>query len=245
MDKVIYTAMNGASHTLEQQANTANNLANASTTGFKAQLNTFRAVPVVGDGYATRTYVVDSTAGSDLTGGGLQQTGRALDIAVNGDGWLAVQAPDGTESYTRAGDLKINENGVLQTQSGHNVLGDTGPITVEPQSTVTIASDGTVSSISLNGTPNAVNIIGRLKLVNPPPNTMVRGDDGLFRQADGVDADADANVTVSPGMLESSNVNPVEAMVNMINLSRQFDLHMKMLSTVESNETKATSIMTL
>lgn len=245
MDKVIYTAMNGASHTLEQQANVSNNLANASTTGFKAQLNTFRAVPVVGEGFATRTYVVDSTAGSDFTGGALQHTGRALDVAVNGSGWLAVQAPDGTESYTRAGDLKINENGLLQTQSGHNVLGDTGPITIQPQTSVTIASDGTVSSISLNGTPNAVETVGRLKLVNPPPNMLVRGDDGLYRQVDGVDADADVNVTLSTGMLESSNVNPIESMVSMINLSRQFELHMRMLSTVESNETKATSIMTL
>jgi flagellar basal-body rod protein FlgF len=230
---------------LEQQANAANNLANASTTGFKAQFNTFRSVPIVGDGLATRTLSVSSTPGSDMTNGALQQTGRNLDIAINGDGWLAVQAPDGTESYTRSGDLKINENGVLQTQSGHNVLGDTGPITVEPQSTVTIASDGMVSTVSLNGTPNNTNIVGRLKLVNPPPNTLVRGDDGLFRQADGVDADADVNVTVTPGMLESSNVNPIESMVQMINLSRQFELHMKMLTTVESNETKATSIMTL
>ena len=245
MDKVIYTAMNGASNALEQQANASNNLANASTTGFKAQLNTFRSVPIVGDGLATRTLSVASTPGSDMTNGALQQTGRNLDIAINGDGWLAVQAPDGTESYTRSGDLKINENGVLQTQSGHNVLGDTGPITVEPQSTVTIASDGTVSTVSLDGTPNNTNIVGRLKLVNPPPNTLVRGDDGLFRQADGADADADVNVTVTPGMLESSNVNPIQSMVEMINLSRQFELHMKMLTTVESNETKATSIMTL
>jgi flagellar basal-body rod protein FlgF len=160
MDKIIYTAMGGASHTLEQQANASNNLANASTTGFKAQLNTFRAVPLVGEGMATRTYVVDSTAGTDFTGGAMQQTGRSLDIAINGDGWLAVQAADGTESYTRAGDLKINENGLLQTQSGHNVLGDTGPITIQPQTNITIASDGTVSSISLNGTPNAVETVG-------------------------------------------------------------------------------------
>jgi flagellar basal-body rod protein FlgF len=245
MDKIIYTAMGGASHTLEQQANASNNLANASTTGFKAQLNTFRAVPLVGEGMATRTYVVDSTAGTDFTGGAMQQTGRSLDVAINGDGWLAVQAADGTESYTRAGDLKINENGLLQTQSGHNVLGDTGPITIQPQTNITIASDGTVSSISLNGTPNAVETVGRLKMVNPPANSLVRGDDGLFRQVDGTDADADANVRLTPGMLEASNVNPIESMVSMINLSRQFELHMKMLSTVESNETKATSIMTL
>jgi flagellar basal-body rod protein FlgF len=245
MDKVIYTAMSGASHTLERQATEASNLANTSTTGFRAQLNTFRAVPIVGEGMATRTFVVDSTAGSDFTGGALQQTGRNLDIAVKGDGWIAVQAADGTEAYTRAGDLKINENGLLQTQSGRNVLGDTGPITIPPQSNITIAGDGTVSSVPEDGVPNAVEIVGRLKLVNPPTNTLVRGDDGLFRQTDGTDADADVNVSVAPGMLEASNVNPIDSMVNMINLSRQFDLHTKMMTTVESNETKATSILTL
>jgi flagellar basal-body rod protein FlgF len=245
MDKIIYTAMSGASRTMEEQANVASNLANASTTGFRAQLNTFRSVPIVGGGMPTRTFVVDSTSGSDFTGGALQQTGRPLDVAVNGGGWLAVQAADGTESYTRAGDLKINENGLLQTQSGHNVLGDTGPITIPPQSTITIANDGTVSSVSQNGVPNAVEIVGRLKLVNPPNNALVRGDDGLFRQADGADAAADVNVTLAPGMLESSNVNPIESMVSMINLARQFDLHMKVLTTVESDETKATGILTL
>lgn len=245
MDKVIYTAMNGASNVLEQQATASNNLANSSSTGFRAQLNTFRSVPVVGDGLATRTYSVASTPGADMTAGALQQTGRNLDIAINGDGWLAVQAHDGTEAYTRAGDLKINENGLLQTQSGYNVLCDTGPITIEPQSTITIASDGTVSSISFNGKPNNTNIVGHLKLVNPPPNTLVRGDDSLFRQADGADADADVNVTVTSGMLESSNVNPIKSMVEIISLSNRFALNMKMLTTVESNESKATSLITL
>jgi flagellar basal-body rod protein FlgF len=243
MDKLIYTAMSGAKHTMEQQANAANNLANVSTVGFKAQLNTFRAVPIVGDGLATRAFVVDSTAGNDFSAGPQQQTGRALDIAVQGAGWIAVEAADGSEGYSRAGNLKINENGVLQTHDGRNVVGDGGPISVPPDNTVAIAKDGTISSIPTTGTPNAVNIIGRIKLVNPTESTLTRGDDGLFRLGEGVEADADANVTVASGFLEGSNVNPVESMVNMITLARQFELSMKTLSTAESDAAKADSVL--
>lgn len=243
IDGLIYTAMSGAKHTLEQQANAANNLANVSTIGFKAQLNSFRAVPVVGDGLATRTFVVDSTSGSDLSAGPQQQTGRALDVSVQGDGWIAVESADGSEAYTRAGNLKINENGVLQTHDGLNIVGDGGAITVPPDNTVAIGADGTVSAIPTTGTPNAVNIVGRIKLVNPVDTAMVRGDDGLFRTADGNEADADVNVTVASGMLEGSNVNPVESMVTMINLSRQFELNMKVLTTAESDAAKADSVL--
>ncbi len=243
IDGLIYTAMSGAKHTMEQQANAANNLANVSTIGFKAQLNSFRAVPIVGDGLATRTFVVDSTSGADLSAGPQQQTGRALDVSVQGNGWIAVESADGSEAYTRAGNLKINENGVLQTHDGRNVVGDGGAITVPPDNTVAIGADGTVSSIPTTGTPNAVNIVGRIKLVNPVDTAMVRGDDGLFRTADGAEADADVNVTVASGMLEGSNVNPVESMVTMINLSRQFELNMKVLTTAESDAAKADSVL--
>ena len=245
MDKLIYTALSGAKHTLEQQANVTNNLANVSTTGFRAQLNTFRSVPIVGEGLATRTFVVDSTMGTDFTPGPLQQTGRSLDVAVQGKGWLAVEAADGTESYTRAGNLKVNENGILQTQGGLNVIGDGGPISIPPDNNIAIAKDGTVSSIPNTGAANSVNVLGRLKLVNPDESAMTRGDDGLYRMSDGTDAEADANVMLAPGMLEGSNVNPVEAMVNMINLGRQFELHMKAISTAESDANKATSILAL
>jgi flagellar basal-body rod protein FlgF len=247
MDKVIYTAMTGAEHTLSQQANAASNLANASTTGFRSQIDMFRAVPVVGGGSTlpTRTLVVDSTSGTDFTPGSLEQTGRPLDVAVQGSGWLAVQAADGTEAYTRAGDLKIDQNGILQTQAGNSVLSDTGPITVPPETAVTIAGDGTVSTVATDGVPNDVEIIGRIKLVNPDDANMVHGDDGLYRQANGANADVDENVTLAPGFIESSNVNPVESMVTMINLAQQFNLHMKLLTTVDSDESKASAILTL
>ena len=244
MDRLIYTAMTGAKQLLEQQASNAHNLANVSTTGFRAQLDAFRAVPILGEGLPTRAFVVDATTGVDFRPGPIEQTGRDLDVAVEGSGWIAVEAADGSEAYTRNGSLKVSENGVLQTQSGLNVLGDGGTIGIPPDVTVAIAKDGTVSSIPTTGRA-AVNVLGRIKLVDPAEDNLVRGNDGLFRTGDGTPADADANVTLTGGALEGSNVNVVEAMVNMIDLARQFDVQMKLLQNAESNDTKATQIQAL
>lgn len=245
MDRLIYTAMTGAKHLLEQQTTNAHNLANATTTGFKAQLDSFRAVPVISEGLPTRAFVVDATVGTDFSTGVLQATGRDLDVAIQGKGWLVVQGEDGTEKMTRHGSLKISENGVLQTQSGLQVVGEGGPITIPPEVTIAIAKDGTISTVPMGTKPNAVQIIGRLKLVNPPESNLIRGDDGLFKTKDGVVPDADAAVTVTNGSLEGSNVNVVDSMVTMINLARQFEMQMKLLSNAESNETKASQILTL
>lgn len=245
MDRLIYTAMTGAKHILEKQSNTSNNLANATTTGFRAQLDSFRAVPVVSEGLSTRAFVVDSTVGTDFTPGPMQQTGRDLDVALRGSGWIAVEMGDGTEAYTRNGSLKTNENGLLQTQNGLNVLGETGPITIPPDESVTIAKDGTVSTIPRTGAATSVNVLGRIKLVNPPEASLVRGDDGYFRTKDGKPADADATVTVVDGAVEGSNVNVVTAMVDMISLGRQFEMQMKLISSAENNANKASQILTL
>lgn len=245
MDRLIYTAMTGAKHIMEQQANTAHNLANISTNGFRAQLDTFRAVPVVSDSMGTRAYVVDSTVGSDFSQGVHQETGRALDVAVQGKGWIAVQMEDGSEAYTRQGSLKTNENGVLLTSGGQSVMGDGGPISIPPDVNVTIASDGTISSTERAGKPGQANIIGRIKLVNPPEDTLARSDDGLFRLKAGGEADTDPTVRVAGGALEGSNVNAVDAMVNMISLGRQFEMHMSLLKNAESNAAKASQIMSL
>ncbi len=245
MDRLIYTAMTGAKHILEQQATTSHNLANATTTGFRAQLDSFRAVPILGEGMPTRAFVVDATVGTDFSAGSLQNTGRELDVAIQGKGWLVVQKDDGTEAYTRHGSLKVSENGVLQTQSGLNLVGDGGPITIPPDVSIAIAKDGTVSTIPSGTKPNAVQVIGRLKMVNPPEDNLVRGDDGLFKTKDGTPADADATVSVAGGMLEGSNVNVVESMVSMINLARQFEMQMKLLTNAESNANKASQILAL
>ena len=245
MDKLIYTAMTGASHTMQQQAAVSQNLANTNTPGFRAAINTFRAVPLVGEGLATRTFVVDSTAGADFAQGVMQPTGRALDVAVNGPGWIAVQTADGAEAYTRNGSFQLTSNGVLQTRSGLNVVGESGAITIPPDTQVTIAKDGTISTVPSTNQVSSVIVIGRIKLANPAQEQLVRGNDGLFRSVDGKEADADANVTVSSGNLESSNVNAVEAMVNMITLARQFDLQMKMLTTADNNASKAGQILSV
>ncbi|MCH8619021.1 flagellar basal-body rod protein FlgF [Undibacterium sp. TS12] len=245
MDRLVYTAMTGAKHILEQQATTSHNLANVTTTGFRAQLDSFRAVPVKSDGLPTRAFVVDATVGTDFSTGAMQITGRELDVAVQGKGWLVVEKPDGSEAFTRHGSLKVSENGILQTQNGLNLVGDGGPITVPPDMAVAIAKDGTVSAIPSGPKPNAVQVIGRLKLVNPPEENLVRGDDNLFKTKDGTTVDADAAVGVSGGMLENSNVNVVESMVNMINLARSFDLQMKLLQNAENNANKAGQILSL
>ncbi|MET3130561.1 flagellar basal-body rod protein FlgF [Oxalobacteraceae bacterium GrIS 1.11] len=245
MDRLIYTASSGAKHILEQQATTANNLANATSTGFRAQLDSFRAVPVVSDGLPTRAFVVDSTVGADFSPGVIQQTGRALDVAVQNQGWIAVQAADGSEAYTRNGALKINENGMLQTTGGLMVVGETGPIAVPPEVSLAIASDGTVGTISTDTKPGPATVLGRIKLVNPPEQSLVRGDDGLFRLTDGQPADADSAVHLASGALEGSNVNPVDAMVTMISLARQFETQMSLLKNAESNAAKASQILAL
>ena len=245
MDRLIYTAMTGASHVLQQQAAVAENLANASTPGFRAALNTFRAVPLVGEGLPTRTFVVDSTAGADFTPAEFQPTGRDLDVAINGAGWIAVQSADGTEAYTRNGSFQVTSNGVLQTRSGLNVVGDGGPITIPPDTGVTFAKDGTISTVPSSGQATSVVVVGRLKLVNPPPEQLERGGDGLFRLKGSTVATADANVGIVPGSLEGSNVNTVEAMVNMISLARKFDMQMKMLQSADNNSQRASQIMSL
>ncbi|HEY0563691.1 MAG TPA: flagellar basal-body rod protein FlgF [Methylophilus sp.] len=245
MDRMIYTAMTGAKHILEQQATTAHNLANATSTGFKAQVDSFRAVPVISQGLPTRAFVVDATVGADFNSGAIQHTGRDLDVAVQGDGWLVVQRPNGSEGYTRNGALKVNENGVLQTANGLTVLGDGGPISIPPDVTIAIAKDGTISSVNNNTLPGPSNVLGRLKLVNPDQATLVRSEEGLFITNNGTTPQADANVSVVGGALESSNVNVVDTMVNMISLARQFEMQMKLVDSAENNANKASQLFNM
>ncbi|AFQ46873.1 flagellar basal-body rod protein FlgF [Burkholderia cepacia] len=249
MDRLIYTAMTGASQSLDQQAIVANNLANTSTTGFRAQLATYRAVPMnFGDGSTidpttTRTYVLASTPGADFAPGPITRTGNPLDVAVQGAGWLSVQTADGGEAYTRAGNLHVDENGQLVNASNLPVVGNGGPISVPPNAEVTIGKDGTVSALMPGDPPTAVAIVDRMKLVNPDPATLTRGNDGLFRTADGNSAEADPNVVVTPNSLEGSNVNPVTAMVAMIDNARAFQLQSKLIQTADQNEQSANQLL--
>lgn len=241
---MLYVAMAGAKQAMEQHASVANNMANVSTTGFRAQINSFQAVPVVGDEAATRAFVITTTARADFKAGPLHDTGRPLDVAVRGEGWLAVQTAEGGEAYTRAGNLQIGPEGEVTTAAGLPVLGDAGPLVVPPGSTVTIAANGLVTAqVPGNGAVGLAEV-GRLKLVKPPEGELVRGEDGLFRMADGLPpADADPAVTVAAGFLEGSNVNPVDAMVAMIAASRLMEMQMKALKTADENAQSANRLL--
>lgn len=235
MDKLLYVAMTGAKETMRAQAANSHNLANASTTGFRADLSAFQSRAVAGAGYASRSYATNSTTGTDTTFGAMQSTGRDLDVAIQGQGFLAVQGRDGLEAYTRAGDLRVDANGVLTTGAGHVVMGADGPMTIPPYSSITVGADGTVSVVPLGQTATTLSTVGRIKLVNPDANTLARGEDGLFRSPDAAPIPADATVRVSNGVLESSNVNIADAMVTMIQLARHFDLQVKAMRTAEDN----------
>jgi len=239
MDRMIYLSMSGAKATMQRQDTLANNLANVSTPGFRAELQAFRAVPVQGSGASTRVYSLETTTGYDSTPGAITATGRNLDVAARGNAWLTVQALDGTEAYTRGGSLEVSSDGTLTTRSGLPVMGDGGPLQVPPNSAVSIGADGTVSAKSADGKNTA---IGKLKLVTPDA-PLNRGEDGLFRGASG-DLSADDTARVQDGALEGSNVSAVESMVAMIAAARQFEAQMKMISTAEANEKSASQLLT-
>ncbi len=242
MDRMIYIAMTGARQVMEQQATASHNLANLNTTGFRAQMDSFRAVPVQGPSLPTRAFVLDATTGADFSQGVVQHTGNPLDVAVKGRGWIAMQAPDGREVYTRNGGLQVSDSGLLTGERGLAVAGDGGPISLPLGGRAMVAADGTVSTMDARGLST---VVGRIRLVNPSENELVRGDDGLFRTASGQPAEADARVALAPGALEGSNVNAVEAMVGMIALGRSFELQMNLLKSAESNEAKASQILSM
>jgi flagellar basal-body rod protein FlgF len=243
MDRLLYIAMSGAKETMRAQAANNHNLANASTTGFRGDLAAFQSQAVSGSGYASRVYATHAVTGWDDTVGAHAVTGRDLDVAIQGDGFIAVQAPDGREAYTRAGDLRIDPSGLLMTATGHPVLSDGGPLTIPPHSSLTIAKDGTVSLVPLGQGPQTTATVGRIKLVNPDKTQIERTADGLFRQRNGVDAEADAAVRITAGALESSNVNIANAMVQMIELARRFEMQVKTMRNAEDNSAAATRLL--
>ncbi len=247
MDRILFTAAGGASRTLEHQAVVSHNLANASTAGFRAQLAHYRAVPIVGPGLPTRVASVTATPGSDFTAGPLQTTGRDLDIAIDGEGFLAVRAADGSTAFTRAGGLQIGADGQLLSPQGHPVLSDADqPLTVPAAARLTVGSDGTLYALGAGDAAGAQVALGRLKLVAPETAGLARGGDGLFRRT-GDDADAPLapapQVRVLAGVLEGSNVNPIDAMVNLIDNGRRFDMQMKVVQHADTNADRANRLL--
>ncbi|MEE1920370.1 flagellar basal body rod protein FlgF [Pseudomonas sp. 148P] len=236
MDKMLYVAMTGASQNALAQKAHANNLANISTSGFQRDLEQARSMPVFGDSFPARAYAMTERPATDFTPGALQETGRDLDIAVGGDGFIAVQAPDGSEAYVRTASLNIDAVGVLRAGNGMPVMGNGGPIAVPPEQKIEVGQDGTITIRAMGEGPRVMAEVDRIKLVNPDLKTMTKGLDGLIHTKTGQPAAADANVQVVSGFLEASNVNAVEEMTSVLALARQFELHVKMMNTAKEGD---------
>ncbi|MCG8072773.1 MAG: flagellar basal body rod protein FlgF, partial [Candidatus Thiodiazotropha taylori] len=198
-----------------------------------------------GPGYPTRVYALDERPDVNFDKGSLQTTGNPLDVAINGEGYFAVQAPDGSEAYTRRGDLKVDANGLVTNGEGLPVIGNGGPLALPPMERLEIAPDGTITILPEGATPDALAIVDRIKMVNPPRDALHKGEDGLLRMKAGGEADADAATQLVSGSIESSNVNVADALVNMIELSRKFELQVKMMKNAEEMDKASASLMNM
>ncbi|MCI0992937.1 flagellar basal body rod protein FlgF [Pseudomonas corrugata] len=236
MDKYLYVAMTGASQNALAQRAHANNLANISTNGFQKDLEQARSMPVFGDSFPARAFAMSERPATDFTPGALVETGRDLDVAVSGPGWMAVQNPDGGESYVRTGSLNVDALGVLRAGNGMPVMGNGGPIAVPPEQKIEIGQDGTISIRAMGEGPRVMAEVDRIKLVNPDLKNMTKGLDGSIRTKDGQSAPVDANVQLVSGFQEASNVNAVDEMTSVLALAKQFELHVKMMNTAKEGD---------
>jgi len=244
MDKVLYVAMTGARENMFAQQVHANNLANATTTGFKADLEQARAMRVIGEGIPSRVYSMSERPATNTDTGTLISTGRNLDIAVQGDNWIAVRASDGSERYTRSGELNINTAGQLITGSGIPVIGNAGaPVVVPPAEQVTIGNDGSVTIRPLGSPADELVLIDQIKIVSDSDRVLWKGDDGLMRTDNLAPLPASQNAQLRSGYLESSNVNAVAELTSMISLSRQFEMQVKIMSNADENAQTASRIL--
>lgn len=244
MDRAIYTSMTGAKHNAIAQTVHANNLANVSTEGFRRDYVAARSMGVYyGEGLPTRVHALAERPATDFTIGALRETGRDLDVAVRGEGWIAVRAPDGREAYTRAGNLQITPAGQLMTGNGLPVIGNRGPIAIPQFAKVEIGSDGTVTVRPLGQGPESLADIDRIRLVNPPQADLVKLEDGLIVYRGGPRAPVDPNVRLASGFLEGSNVNSVEALTEMLSLARQYEMQVKLIKTVDDNTEAAARLL--
>lgn len=245
MDKALYIAMTGAKHNMRSQTVHSNNLANVNTTGFKSDFAQARSMPVYyGEGLPTRAYALSENPATNFNSGASVETGRDLDIMVERDGFIAVQAPNGQEAFTRAGSLYVDSVGILRNGSGLPVIGNGGPIAIPAAAKIDIAMDGTISIVPLGEEDQALAQVDRIKLVNPPLEDMYKGEDGLFRpaNADG-EVPADANVRLVSGFLEASNVNAVNEMTSVMSLARQYEMQVKIMKTAEQNSESSARLL--
>ena len=245
MDRMIYLAMSAAKQMLNAQAVATHNLANASTTGFKADFEAIRAMPLYGPGYASRVYAMTERPGTNFAPGSIETTGNELDVAVDGEGFIAVITPNGTEAYTRAGDLRLTVNGQLQTATGLSVLGNGGPIALPQSEAIVIGLDGTISVRPLGQEANTLAQVDRIKLVKPDLDQLIKGDDGLFRLPDGVTAPPDGSLRLLKGAVEQSNVNAVAQMINLITNARQYEMAVKAMNSAQQMDAAGARLLNL
>jgi len=243
MDRLVYTALSGLRSQLSAQASIANNIANASTIGYRADRVTFDRMVLDGSPLDTRTLASGEVTDADRRAGTIVQTGRPLDVAVNGESWIAVQASDGTEAYTRRGDLNVAPSGVLETGDGFPVMGSGGPITVPPTSSISIAADGTISIVPQGGDPNQPQVLDQIKLVSTQGSNTVKGLDNLLHVKGGGALPQDLDGKVESGALEQSNVNLTEALVDMIENQRSYEVQANLLKEAKSMDESAASLM--
>jgi len=246
MDKGVFIAMTTGQQNMDAMAIRSNNLANANTAGFNSDFAQARSMGVYyGDGHMTRSYALTESPGTNLARGSLIETGRDLDVAIEGDGWIAVQAEDGTEAYTRAGNLKVDPLGQLLSGNNLPILGNGGPIAIPPADKISIGADGTITIIPQGQQATVLTTVDRIRLVKPDETQLYKGADGLLRKKDGEPEAADASLRLQSGFLESSNINAVDELVSIMELSRQFEMNVKLMQTFQENSAASARLLQL
>lgn len=246
MDRMLYVAMSGAKEVMLSQANNSNNLANANTDGFKQDFNIFRAQHMQGPGWNSRAYSMDERPATDFTAGAIKVTGNDLDLVTKADGYLAVQTPAGDEGFIRSASLVVREDGSLVDVEGNPILNEGGaPVNIPPHKSIAFGNDGTISIVPADAEGNQMVVLDQLRLVKPDHKDLEKGLDGFIRQKPGLAVPEQANVQLISGALESSNVNTAEALVNMIELSRKYEMQIKMMTTTKTHAQKSDTLLSL
>ncbi|MFN3388309.1 MAG: flagellar basal body rod protein FlgF [Allosphingosinicella sp.] len=245
MDRLVHTSLSALRGAMARQTATANNLANANTTGFRAEISSAQSLWLRGAGFEARAQSSQEVLAADMQQGAVSETGRDLDIALEGDALLAVQARNGDEAYTRRGDLKLTDSGLMTTGDGHPVLGEGGPITLPPVDSMRIDRDGAIWIVPAGGDPNVSQQVDRLKLATPAGSQVLKGTDGLFRVPNDGILPADPQARVTPRSLEGSNVQVTTALIDMIEAGRAWDTQLKLISTANEIDTSAADLMRL